>query len=112
MRSRMRITALGLVAGLAGVTLFSSPALAYTRTSYGANYAGVGTDKRWVEVCDMEADGRGVHGEFRLTGGGVMTKGDANGSAGGCGNQTAGANITSFRVCEANSGCSVWTPVS
>jgi hypothetical protein len=112
MRSRTRITALGLIAGLAGVMLSSSPALANSYARLGANYASVGTDKKWVEACDMEADGHGVHGEFRLLGGGIMTKGDANGSAGGCGNTTAGVIITQLRVCEDATGCSAWRDVT
>jgi hypothetical protein len=108
----MRITALAIVAGLAVLTLYSSPALANSYARLGANYASVGTDKKWVEACDMEADGRGVHGEFRLLGGGVMTKGDPNGSASGCGNTTAGVIITQLRVCEAITGCSAWRDVT
>ncbi|MFC4070212.1 hypothetical protein [Actinoplanes subglobosus] len=106
--SRMIVAGAG---GIVAAIALTTPAWAYTRQGYQSNYAGVGSDKRWVEVCDMENDGHGVHGEFRLSGGGVMTKGDANGSAGGCGNQTAGSNITEFRVCETGYGCSGWLPV-
>jgi hypothetical protein len=109
--SRTRLIA-SIAGGAVAAMVVSAPALAYTRQGYGANYAGVGDDKRWVEVCDMEQDGRGVHGEFRLSGGGVMTKGDTNGYGGGCGNQTAGSNITEFRVCETGYGCSGWLPVA
>ncbi|OJF11800.1 hypothetical protein BG844_24255 [Couchioplanes caeruleus subsp. caeruleus] len=104
-----------ILAGAGGVAVamvLSTPAWADTRQGYGANYATVGSDKRWVEVCDMEDDGNGVHGEFRLSRGGAMTKGDPNGSAGGCGNQWAGDDITEFRVCETGHGCSGWLRVN
>jgi hypothetical protein len=95
------MAATGIVVGgsLAIVLVTASPALAYTRTQFGPSYAGVGDDRRWVEVCDLEQDGIGMYGEFRLSGGGLLRRGDPNGADGGCGNSRAGVDITEFRLC-------------
>ena len=61
------------------------------------------------EVCDMEADGRGVLGTF-VGSGGTVTVSDPNGSTAGCG-LVSGWVPDHFRVCE-NTGqgmvCSSW----
>jgi len=97
----IRRGAVVVAAATAIVVAASSPASAYTRqylSEDSPNYAGVGDDRRWVEVCDMERDGNGVKGEFVMINGRTMTVGDGNGSAAGCGNKTAPADIRKFRV--------------
>ncbi len=111
-RRGIRRAVLGVLAAVVSVVALATTAFAYSRAYHGSDYAGVGSDLRWVEVCDIEQDGNGVYGEFRLTGGGTLTVNDGNGSAGGCGNQTAGSNITQFRVCERNDGCTGWVPAA
>jgi hypothetical protein len=66
----------------------------------------------WFEVCDMEADGHGVHAEFYIAIGqgipGYQTRGDSNGSAAGCGNtpELTLTSVTAMRVGEDTAG---WT---
>ena len=55
-----------------------------------------GTD---VSVCDREADGHGVYGEFDLSSGSNATVRDPNGSASGCGTNKFN-RVVFFRVCE------------
>jgi hypothetical protein len=57
----------------------------------------------------MEQDGKGVRGEF-VQGGVIRRVGDANGSAGGCGNGHI-YSVERFRVCEqggAGYACGDW----
>lgn len=66
-----------------------------------------GSDKACVngsraQVCDREADGRGVYGEF-ITRSGRTRFGDANGSASPCAYRTI-KGITKFRVNETRTG--------
>ncbi|MFF9301835.1 hypothetical protein [Streptomyces sp. NPDC014764] len=59
------------------------------RVHEGSDYASVGNDRAWVEVCDMETTGNGVYGKFQLHGSATWHYvGDGNGSQGGCGNRT------------------------
>ena len=84
------------------VLAFATPAQAhFTRAFEGLDYASVGSEHRWTEVCDMEKDGHGVFADFldsnyRL----IFRLRDPNGSAGGCGNQWAGQNIYHYIFCE------------
>ncbi|WP_167514198.1 hypothetical protein [Streptomyces griseoluteus] len=65
----------------------------------GSDYASVGNDRVWVEVCDMENDGNGVYGKFQLYGSATWHYvGDGNGSQGGCGNRTFTNRVIVFYV--------------
>lgn len=120
--SRRSLARLGAVAAATAglVVALSTPAHAYIARAYqGDDYASVGEDHWYVEVCDMEQDGRSVYGEFTTTGG-WFTVWDTNGSAAGCGNDTSPNlnRITSVRVCEQrpkppfpSDACSDWKAV-
>ncbi|TYB38544.1 hypothetical protein FXF50_08985 [Micromonospora sp. AP08] len=89
-------------------------AASYFRGYEGSDYAGVGADRRWVEVCDMEKDGNGVYATFIVRGStGGNTVGDGNGSAAGCGNRTFSGDVLGFSICEdqpvGNSSCRTYT---
>jgi hypothetical protein len=96
-----RKTVVVLLIGLL-LALTATPAQAhFTRTFEGLDYASVGGEHRWVEVCDMERDGHGVFGAFydgnyRK----LLELRDPNGSAGGCGNGRTSVNIRYYSVCE------------
>lgn len=106
----------GRVATVAGAAVF---AIALTATSASAHFVTVSHGEDWgwlannhrqVGVCDREADGNGVRVEYRTAAGAVDHIGDADGSGGGCWTEDAvgGSWVTSFRICEANNGCSAW----
>lgn len=72
---------------------------AVVRVYEGSDYASVGNDRVWVEVCDMENDGNGVYGKFQLYGSATWHYvGDGNGSQGGCGNRTFTHRVIVFYV--------------
>ncbi|MEV4843561.1 hypothetical protein AB0K20_10125 [Micromonospora matsumotoense] len=106
-----------VMAGAGAIALMAStPAQAaeYFRGYEGSDYAGVGADRRWVEVCDMEADGNGVYATFTVRGStGGNTVNDGNGSAAGCGNKTFGGDVLGFSICEkqpiGNASCKTYT---
>jgi hypothetical protein len=107
-----RKTVVILLIGLL-LALTATPAQAhFTRLFEGLDYASVGGEHRWTEVCDMERDGHGVIGHFydrnyRK----IFELRDPNGSAGGCGNRTASVTIYSYAVCEdwpGTNDCSAW----
>ena len=97
------------------VLLSAAPAFAVkVQAKQGSDYASLETDDYWVEVCDMENDGNGVYAQFSDTGGGWETVGDANGSAGGCGNDYVDFRVDRFKVCESDllqDSCSAWKPI-
>jgi len=93
-----------LLVGFAARSTFlalSPPADAhFTRAYEGSNYASVGNDHRWVEVCDMEQDGNGVYGYFYVYNHAPEEVSDHNGSEAGCGNSILPDRVMSFMVCE------------
>jgi hypothetical protein len=98
---RSRLGGAVLAAMAVGVLVITSatPAQAFIARAFeGSDYASYSTTDGWLEVCDMERDGHGVYGEFWQSG--VKRRvGDANGSAGGCGNGHIGG-VDRFLVCE------------
>jgi hypothetical protein len=95
-----RLTVAG-VAMIAMVLATGSPAHAHGFRVYeGSDYAGVGDDHRWTEVCDLERDGNGVYATYTSWRGDTHTVGDSNGANGGCGNWTAPWDVASIVVCE------------
>jgi hypothetical protein len=102
LRRMTRRTLFTATLAILGILTLAAPASAsYHRQDNGSDYAGVGADHRWVEVCDMEADGNGVFGMFYGANSHFLFQvGDGNGSAGGCGNRTASENIRGFYICE------------
>ncbi|MFI8303900.1 hypothetical protein ACIF80_10660 [Streptomyces sp. NPDC085927] len=74
-------------------------AASYWRMNVFSNYVGVGADRHWVEVCDMEADGVGVSGTFYFRSGSPVKVGDGNGSAAGCGNRTFSGTVIGVEAC-------------
>ncbi|GAA3890701.1 hypothetical protein GCM10022243_64500 [Saccharothrix violaceirubra] len=108
---RVLVKAAGISA--AGMLVFVPVASADVH-ALGAVYQG--DDYAWsngsdVEVCDREADGHGVYGEFNLSGGSKATVRDTNGSASGCGTNRFNG-VRTFRVCEVLNNlpdpCSSW----
>jgi hypothetical protein len=98
------------VISIAAATVFFGPAtLAHadtTRCGYEGsdrvcvtNYSGGGSS---LQVCDNEADGNGVYGEFWSGDpiGAMVKVGDGNGSAAGCGTRTWSHIVHHFYVCE------------
>ncbi|MFI8303413.1 hypothetical protein ACIF80_08180 [Streptomyces sp. NPDC085927] len=95
-----------LASVLAGVSMFAvatafpAHAASYYRLYEGSDYAGVGADRSWVEVCDMERDGNGVSATFYVKNGQGGTVRDGNGSSGGCGNASFSGTIIALELCE------------
>jgi hypothetical protein len=94
-----------------------APALAadQNRTQYftvsqehGADYVTIKIGTRYAAVCDQEADGNGVYGEFVSSNGTTTTMTDTNGSQAGCNHATMPSGTYRFRACENNTGCSMW----
>ena len=96
-----RSLGVGLVSVATALTL-AVPANAGTWTVHeGDDYASVGSDRRWVEVCDMERDGNGVYAYFYYQPyPGRIRVSDGNGADGGCGNATAPGRIYLMEICE------------
>ncbi|WP_436758033.1 hypothetical protein [Streptosporangium sp. V21-05] len=98
---------LSVIAGI-GALVFSTamPAQAHlVRAYHGDDYASIGADHRWVEVCDIERDGNGVYASFTVRGTtGPQKVGDPNGSAAGCGNRVFSGEVLGFSLCEDVSG--------
>jgi hypothetical protein len=97
--------------------VFNTAAWADSYVYQGKNYAVVGKNLKWVGACDMEQDGNGVYGQFKLTGPGreIVEVSDPNGSAANCGNRTFDRAVIEFRVCERQIGrdaCSNWEPAN
>jgi hypothetical protein len=88
---------------------------AHWQAKEGADYAGVGNNKRFIGACDMERDGNTVYAEYYVGGDvGLSRIEDTNGSQAGCRSTTTRLNIAVFRVCEDDIGsntCSDWIPV-
>jgi hypothetical protein len=101
---RAALVAAAVVIGAGGAVAASSPAyaaFAYVITQHQGGDHGIFNPIDNVgQVCDSEADGNGVRGEFVTTGGTVTTVRDGNGSAAGCGSQTLSSSTYRFRVCE------------
>jgi hypothetical protein len=99
---KVATTACAVVGGLGLVVATGTPAWAIVARVYvdGDNYASVGDNRRWVEVCDRQRDGNGVYARFYLHNGTHRDLRDPNGSDGGCGNATYSSNVRSFYVCE------------
>jgi hypothetical protein len=116
MRFKIITATVGAAVGLLGAAVVGTPAsaeigpLGEHYNNHGQDYQRVGSDHKWVEVCDMEQDGNGVLGRFRLSGGGILERGDTNGSAGGCGNTTSGVPIIDMMLCEEGD-CTGWIPI-
>jgi hypothetical protein len=102
LRALTRRSLFTAVAAALAIVVFAAPASAHTvRIFLGKNYTSVGSDHRWVEVCDKEEDGNGVFASFYGANSHFLFDvGDANGSSGGCGNRTASENIVWFQMCE------------
>ncbi|QOV44603.1 hypothetical protein [Streptomyces chromofuscus] len=79
---------------------FPAQAASYYRVYEGSDYAGVGADRSWVEVCDMERDGNGVSAIFYVRNGQGGTVRDGNGSSAGCGNARFSGTIVAVELCE------------
>ncbi|MFM9589498.1 hypothetical protein ACKI1J_10700 [Streptomyces scabiei] len=97
-RSALVLAGAGL---LTLATVCPAHAASYYRLYEGSDYVGVGADRHWVEVCDIERDGNGVHASFWTREEGyVGDVGDGNGSSAGCGNRTFGSTIVAVEICE------------
>jgi hypothetical protein len=103
-RTKAAVTAAAVVIGASAVFAASSPAyaaFAYVITQHqGGDYGIFNPSDNVAQVCDAEADGNGVYGEFVTTTGAVTTISDTNGSTAGCGSLTVSAATYRFRVCE------------
>lgn len=82
----------------------------------GGGYGYIAPSHQWVQVCDTDANNRGVRVEYTLDRppGGPYIIGDANGSKPPCNDRHVGTDeIVSFRVCSSWTGgggdrCTRW----
>jgi hypothetical protein len=109
-RAKAALMAAAVVIGASAAVAASSPAYAaflYVITQHqGADHAIFNPADHVAQVCDSEADGHGVYGEFYTPNGVMTTISDTNGSAAGCGSSTLTASVYRFRVCERSASCS------
>jgi hypothetical protein len=97
------------MAVLATLITGPSPASAHYDYAYHGKDITTVSDYHWVvTVCDQEADGHVVVGEYKFEDGSRQSAWDTNGSKAGCGSGTLIQPAVEFRLCEEDKGCTKW----
>jgi len=108
MRKTRRAVLGGVLAAAAipmTIALTASPAAAhYAYVYHGSDLASVSSDHARTSVCDREADGHYVWGDYVYNGGRTTSY---YVTFSGCGTLSL-PGITRFRLCEQSEGCTAW----
>jgi hypothetical protein len=96
-------------AAMGATFMAATPAQAHNGDMYlsgSRGYGGWNSSHTEVWACDTRADGWGVRTWYRTSNGVIDHVGDANGSAGGCGRESAagGGTIVEAQVCTGRNG--------
>lgn len=95
---RKTIPVLGVAsATIAGMVTFATPAAAHQVSAHVYTWGGFVTAAEVTvynghqhgNVCDMDDDGMGVYGRFKITGGAIIDVADSDGYGGSCPGYTA-----------------------